>query len=98
VARVMTVDRGAFVVRNERGETCAELAGKCRFSNCTHTQEPGCAVLAALAAGELSQTRYQSFLKLQRETEHHDLSYAQKRKKDRDFGRFIKSAQKRPKR
>jgi ribosome biogenesis GTPase len=71
-----------------------DLSLRCRFSNCTHTQEPGCAVLTALTVGELSEARYQSYLKLQRETEYHDLSYAEKRKKDRDFGRFIKSAKK----
>lgn len=71
------------------------LAAQCRFSNCTHTQEPGCAVRAAIDDGELSEDRIQSYLKLQKESEYHDLSYAEKRKKDRDFGRFIKSVQKR---
>jgi ribosome biogenesis GTPase len=68
-----------------------DLSLRCRFSNCTHTRESGCAVLKALKVGELSEARYQSYLKLQRETEYHDLSYAEKRRKDRDFGRFIKS-------
>ncbi len=75
-----------------------ELSLSCRFPNCTHIQEPGCAVLGAVAAGELSEERYQSYLKLQKEIEYHDLSYAEKRKKDRDFGRFIKSAKKHKKR
>lgn len=75
-----------------------DLATRCRFSDCTHTKEPGCAVLAALAAGELDEGRYESFVKLRRETEFHELSQAQKRRKDRDFGNFIKSAKKRPKR
>ena len=65
----------------------------CRFANCTHTQEPGCAVLKAMAANDLSEERYQSYLKLKKETEYHDLSYVEKRKKDREFGRFIKSVQ-----
>ena len=71
-----------------------DLSLSCRFSNCTHTQEPGCVVLSALAAGDLSEHRYQSYLKLKKETEYHDLSYVEKRKKDRDFGRFIKTVQK----
>ena len=71
-----------------------ELSFACRFSNCTHTQEPGCAVLNAIEAGYLSEERYQSCLKLKKETEYHDRSYVEKRKKDREFGRFIKSAQK----
>jgi ribosome biogenesis GTPase len=44
-----------------------ELAGTCRFTDCSHNTEPGCAVKAALASGELSSDRYGSWLKLQRE-------------------------------
>lgn len=71
-----------------------ELSLSCRFSNCTHSEEPGCAVLSALSAGDLSEHRYQSYLKLKKETKYHDLSYVEKRRKDRDFGRFIKTVQK----
>ena len=42
----------------------AALAADCRFRNCTHTHEPGCAVLAAVEAGELSRERYESYVKL----------------------------------
>ena len=52
------------------GETFAdveELAGECRFNDCTHTSEPGCAVLAAVASGALSEERLQSWRKLQSE-------------------------------
>jgi len=75
-----------------------DLSSTCRFSDCTHTREPGCGVLAALEAGDLSEERYRSYLKLKKETEYNDLSYAEKRKKDRSFGRFIKSAKKQTKR
>jgi ribosome biogenesis GTPase len=70
------------------------LATDCRFSDCSHTQEPGCAVLAAVDRGELSEERYRSFLKLRKESAYHDMSYVDKRRKDRAFGRFIKSVQK----
>jgi ribosome biogenesis GTPase len=43
------------------------LAGNCRFNDCSHTQEPGCAVLAAVESGELASERFQSWRKLQRE-------------------------------
>lgn len=66
----------------------------CRFSNCTHTREPGCAVIAAIDEGNISEERYESYLKLRKETEFHDLSYVEKRKKDKTFGRFIKSIKK----
>jgi ribosome biogenesis GTPase len=75
-----------------------DLSLRCRFSDCTHTREPGCAVLAALTGGELSEDRYKSYLKLQRETDFHDLSYIEKRKRDRDFGQMIKSVKKQKKR
>jgi ribosome biogenesis GTPase len=71
-----------------------DLSCSCRFADCTHTQEPGCAVLVALDTGELDEERYQSYLKLRAETEFHNMTYVEKRKKDKDFGRFIKSAKK----
>ncbi len=75
-----------------------DLSLSCRFPNCTHTREPGCAVQSAIEAGDLKDDRYQSYLKLKKETDYHDLSYVLKRKKDKDFGRFIKSVKKRYKR
>jgi ribosome biogenesis GTPase len=45
----------------------AELGLQCRFSDCTHSREPGCAVQAALAEGTLDEGRYRSYLQLQRE-------------------------------
>jgi len=44
-----------------------ELAGACRFNDCSHGTEPGCAVKHALVSGELSNERYASWQKLQRE-------------------------------
>jgi ribosome biogenesis GTPase len=48
----------------------ARVAGNCRFADCGHADEPGCAVKAELAAGTLDPERYRSFLKLQREEAH----------------------------
>lgn len=45
----------------------ATLAGACRFSDCGHGGEPGCAVAAAISTGELDDGRWRSWLKLQRE-------------------------------
>ena len=44
-----------------------EAAGQCRFRNCSHTSEPGCGVLAAVAEQRLSAARVQSYLKLRDE-------------------------------
>lgn len=71
-----------------------EYSVNCRFANCTHTGEPGCAVLLAAENGLLSEARYRSYLKLKKEATYHDLSRVEKRKKDKSFGRFIKSAKK----
>jgi ribosome biogenesis GTPase len=71
-----------------------ELSNGCRFTNCTHTNEPGCSLLAAVENGELSQGRYQSYLKLLKESEYHEMSYVEKRRKDKRFGQFIKTAMK----
>lgn len=46
------------------------LAAGCRFSDCGHHAEPGCAVLAAVEAGELDEDRLESWRKLQRELAH----------------------------
>ena len=71
-----------------------DLAAGCRFHDCTHTSEYGCAVLEAVHNGELSQARHQSYLKLFKESEHYQLSYVEKRRKDRKFGQFIKTVKK----
>ncbi len=70
------------------------LSSRCRYRDCTHAGESGCAVLAAVHAGEIRQEYLENFLKLREESEFNDMSYAEKRKKDRDFGRYIKSAKK----
>ncbi len=50
-----------------------ELAGSCRFSNCSHGKEPGCAVLLAIKDGNLSTARYKNYLKLKQEAKSHAL-------------------------
>jgi ribosome biogenesis GTPase len=70
------------------------LSADCRYANCSHAHEAGCAIRAAVERGELSEDRYASYIKLKKESEFHELSYLDKRKKDKAFGRFIKSAKK----
>ena len=48
-------------------EDIEELALRCRFADCAHATEPGCAIKAALADGSLDAGRFQSYRKLQRE-------------------------------
>ena len=75
-------------------EEFALLSENCRYPNCSHEHEPGCAVRAAVENGELSEDRYSSYIKLKKESEHYEMSYLDKRKKDKAFGRFIKSEKK----
>lgn len=72
------------------GEIIA-LAGKCRFSDCSHTSEQGCAVLAAVTEGTLSEKRYRNYMKMIRETLFNDMSYVEKRHKDKAFARHCKT-------
>ena len=72
----------------------AALSSRCRYRDCTHTGEPGCAVRTAILTGEVPPESLESFQKLRAESSFNDMSYAEKRKKDRDFGRYIKSAKK----
>ncbi|MCC6543747.1 MAG: ribosome small subunit-dependent GTPase A [Nitrospirae bacterium] len=71
-----------------------ELSLSCRFTNCSHTNIPGCAVLTAMENGELNEDHYRNYLKLRKESEHYQMSYAEKRKKDKTFGRVVRSVMK----
>ncbi len=48
-----------------------DMFGECRFHNCTHTHEPGCAVVAAVEKGEIALSRYESYLSMVYEEETH---------------------------
>lgn len=57
---------------DEAFEDVTSVSGQCRFSDCAHDTEPGCAVKEALADGRLAPERWESYLKLQRELAHLD--------------------------
>jgi ribosome biogenesis GTPase len=75
-------------------EEITVLAQKCKFVDCTHLHEPGCAVLLAVDAGQLDEGRYANYISLKKETEHNNLTGIEKKEKNRQFGKFIKSAKK----
>jgi ribosome biogenesis GTPase / thiamine phosphate phosphatase len=68
-----------------------DLTLKCRFSDCTHVNENGCAVLEALNKGIIDRDSLENFLRLSKEQERFRLTVAEKRKKDREFGKMIKN-------
>jgi ribosome biogenesis GTPase len=77
----------------------ASLAEECRFRDCAHASEPGCAVTAAVADGSLRRERLQSYHKLQRELRHLALkrdhrAAAEERRKMRAFSRSLRKASK----
>lgn len=70
-----------------------ELETLCKFRNCSHKQEKGCAILEALEEGTISKERYQNYLKMLKESEHYETSYLEKRKKFKAQGKLYKSIQ-----
>jgi len=62
----------------------------CKFNDCTHTGEPGCAVQEAIQRNEIDPAALEHYKKLEREVERFTASVAEKRKKDKKFGKHIK--------
>ena len=62
----------------------------CKFSDCTHTNEPGCKILEAISNGKLSQERYDSYLKLKNESKYNDDSNSYLREKRTKFKEIAK--------
>lgn len=75
-------------------ESIAQLAQKCKFKDCTHTAETGCAVLAAVEGGEIDRASYENYMKMAREKSHFEATVAERRKKDKAFGKMIRNIKK----
>lgn len=74
-------------------EDVEALATHCRFVDCGHQSEPGCAVRAAIAAGELDEDRLASYLKLRREEAYNSESIAERHARFRDRAKLIRRTQ-----
>jgi ribosome biogenesis GTPase len=70
------------------------LAKNCKFKDCTHTSETGCAVLDAVEQGELDSSSYENYLKMQREKAYFESTLAERRKRDKQFGKIMKNYKK----
>ncbi len=66
------------------------LSKNCKYSDCTHTHESGCAVLEAVKTKKLDESKYLNYIKLKKETKYYEMDEIEKREKDRKFGKFIK--------
>ncbi len=75
-------------------DTIIKLSKQCKFKDCTHTTEIACAVLEAVEQGEIDENSYENYLKMEREKEHFESTIVEKRKKDKDFGKMIKTFKK----
>lgn len=69
--------------------------GTCKFSDCTHTSEPGCKVLEAIKNGELSEERYNAYMKLKNEARYNSDSESYLREKRNKFKEIAKQNRKR---
>ena len=104
---LITLDNGAHVVDtpgmrelgnmdvNEGiGETFEDilaLAAACKFNDCSHVNTLGCAVADAVERGELSEARYNNYVRLMKEAAFHEQSAVEKKEQDRKLGRFYRS-------
>ena len=70
------------------------FSASCRFSDCTHTGEKGCAVIEAVEKGQISRASYENYLKMEREKARFQTSIAEKRKKEKAFGKICKEGKK----
>lgn len=74
-------------------DTIVELTEACKFKNCTHRHEAGCAVLEALESGAVDEEAYQNFQKMLRERSRFETTLAERRKKDKSQGKLYKRIQ-----
>lgn len=68
------------------------LATRCRFRDCRHESEAGCAVIAAVASGQLDARRLASYRKLQREAANAAMTKHERHERQRKFGRMVATA------
>ena len=88
---------GMWEVSEGLGDAFADVAsyiGKCRFSDCRHEREPGCAIRAAIDAGELDMGRWESYRKLKAEALDRDEMLRRKREWSKGVAKFSKQRKK----
>jgi ribosome biogenesis GTPase len=71
-----------------------ELSQSCKFNDCTHTTEQGCAILDAVENKKIDPDSYENFQKMERERSFFESTKEEKKKKDKDFGKMIKNVKK----
>lgn len=74
------------------------MAEDCRFNDCTHTSEAGCAVIEAVENGEIEEGAYENYLKMEREKAHFESTVTERRKKGKNLAKVVKNYKKDKKR
>jgi ribosome biogenesis GTPase len=87
--KIGAVDEGISAAFRE----IEHLARRCRFRDCNHEGDRGCALQAAVADGSLEARRLRSYLKLQREAANAARTLHERRERERQFGRLCRDAQ-----
>ncbi len=75
-------------------DTIFQLSQNCKFKDCKHTNEVGCAVLEAIENGEIDSASYENYLKMEKEKAHYESTVIEKRKKEKQFGKIMKNYKK----
>jgi len=75
-------------------DSIAGFSQNCKFKDCTHTNETGCAVLEAMEKGEIDKASYENYLKMEKEKSHFESTVLERRRRDKEFGKFIKNYKK----
>ena len=70
------------------------LALDCKYNNCTHNNEDGCAVLEALENDHLNHDSYNNFLRMEKERIYFESNAQERKKKGKDLGKLIKNMKK----
>lgn len=68
-----------------------QLAAECRFPDCRHINEMGCAVLEAVDKDIIDRDSYENYLKMMKEQERYTTTVAEKRRKEKQFGKLVKA-------
>jgi len=76
---------------DERFSDIISLGEACRFNDCSHGNEPGCEITAAIAKHELDQDHYNNYLKIKKESEAYQQAYAAKQKKSKSSSRPVRT-------
>ena len=73
----------------ETFDDIAFYSKKCQFKNCSHIHEKGCAIREAVKQGIIDENRYKNYLAIKKESAYYEMSYLEKRNKDKSFGKVI---------